>query len=58
MMIKVLPDDTFWRVVNRNPKLKRLFVLWDSLAPIRQKDLMVIGRALIRHDKERAGARK
>jgi len=41
----------WWKYLNRNPAMKRFFVVWDLLSYERRRDVTAIARALVREDK-------
>ena len=48
-----------WRIhLNRNPQMKRFFIVWDSLNPKRRREITAIARALAQQDASpKSGAR-
>ena len=41
---------SFYGVLARSPQLKRLYIVWMNLPNNRRKDLIALGRALLRED--------
>ncbi len=43
----------WWKYLNKNPQMKRFFIVWDSLSLKRRRDVIVLARALVQEDSQK-----
>lgn len=45
-------ETAWWKYLNKNPQMKRFFVVWDSLNSRRRGEVIAIARLLAKRDSE------